>query len=526
MEETKSKKHEQLADSVIEKIGHPLDKWAVAATLESLGLRDVDANEEFDKEDIFELAEDIYARCRARERGPLKREKLEELSFRERLRRFARFYLQGLFFALPMAGQIFAVLFLGYSLWASFRFTEREGTVVAVGTILSLFVTGGFVQAIARKGLFYLEQGNYLLAREICLRFIRIGTLVVIEVGLLFYSLSLVVPFFGRLMFPVALVYYFLLSELWLSLAVLYTLKERVAILALTLLGAFLVYLLTRLAPQELFLAHWIGLTVTDVLVFAWGYRVLSKRLALAGKRARLARLPRPSIVAYSVAPYFAYGMLYFAYLFADRLVAWSLGPKPPIYFIWFKTSYEWGLDWALISLILSVAALEYTIHEFAKLIIPVQKLFDAFHIPEHNLFFKWFYRRQAVLLFVAAALSTAVAYLMALLLPRFMGLGNIMENEIIRLVFFGGVVGYNLLAWGLLNGVFLFSLSRPRFILRAISFALLVNLVAGIAFSRMVGYEYSVLGLVIGSLAFGIVTTFYAFRVLDRLDYYYYSAY
>ena len=74
--------------------------------------------------------------------------------------------------------------------------------------------------------------------------------------------------------------------------------------------------------------------------------------------------------------------------------------------------------------------------------------------------------------------------------------------------------------------GVFLFSLSRPSFVLKAIFIALLLNATAGLLLSRAMGYEHAVIGLAVGSLAFGLLTTRYTSRVLSRLDYYYYSAY
>jgi len=539
-------REEQLADEVMERIGWPLDKWAVAATLESIGMRDADAVQEFGKEDIFDLAEDIYARCQARgwesvgEKGP------RELTLRERLGRFFKFYIQGLFFALPMAGQIFAVLFLGYSLWASLQFSEREATVVAVGTILSLVVTGGFVQAIGRKGLFYLEQGGYILAREVCLRFIKTGTLAVIEVGLVLYLANLMWPFFSRSMLAVVLMYYLLLSELWLFLAVLYTLRERIATLLLTLLGALIVYLAMKFTPWGIFVAHGMGLAIADALIFAWGYRALSRRARETGVELELARLPRGSILTYSVAPYFLYGMLYFGYLFVDRLVGWSAGEIPPPYVIWFRTSYEWGLDVALLSLVFTIAALEYTINEFSSLIIPVQKGFNAHHLSRHNSFFKRFYLRQSVLLFVVALISVlgvrwgATEFAEHLLIPHpvFTGIDveatgassaaavRVFDDPVILFILTWGVVGYSLLVWGLLSAVFFFSLSRPGFVLRTIALALVVNLLTGFILSRAISYEYSVLGLVAGSLVFGALSTWYAHKVLNHLDYYYYSAY
>ncbi len=515
-----------LADEVMNRIGKPLDKWAVAAILESIGVRDSDAARHFGKADVFALAEEVFAHCMARGWESKEGERLKELTLKEKLRRFFTFYIHGLFFALPMAGQIFAILLLGYSLWASLRFTEREGTVVAFGIILSFFVTGGFVQAIGRRALFYLEQKHYSLARETCLRFIRVGTVMAIVVGLFTYSFDLMIPLFGRSMLPVALIYYFLLSELWLSLAVLYALKERVAIVVLTVAGAVIVYLLSRFTPLGIFSAHWLGLAITDISVLAWGYHRLNQKARSVREKSGVTSLPRLSILVYSVIPYFAYGLLYFIFLFTDRLMAWSVGPKPPDYFIWFKTPYEWGLDWALISLVLSTAILEYTVNEFAKLIIPVQKFFDAFHIPDHNRFFRLFHRRQIGLLLGTAFIGSAISYLMALLLPQFLGMGSIIGNPTIRFVFLGGIAGYNLLAWGLMNSIFLFSLSRPGFVLKAISIALALSATVSFAFSRAMGYEYAVIGLAIGSLAFGILTTWYTSKVLNQLDYYYYSAY
>lgn len=539
-----AKKHEQLADQVIEKIGRPLDKWAVAAVLESIGVRDADALRDFDKADVFALAEDIYARCQAREWKSVGEKRPRELALRERLGRFFKFYIQGLFFALPMAGQIFAVLFLGYSLWASLQFSEREGTIVAMGIILSLVVTGGFVQAIGRKGLFYLEQGSYVLAKEVCLRFIKAGTLVVIEVGLGLYLANLIWPFFGRTTLVIALMYYFLLSELWLSLAVLYALRERIATLLLTLLGALAVYLTMKLTPWGIFAAHGTGLTIADVLIFAWSYRALSRRARGTSPALKLAKLPRAPILTYSVAPYFLYGVLYFGYLFVDRLVGWSAGEFPPPYIIWFRNPYEWGIDIALLSLVLTIAALEYTVNEFTSLIIPVQKSFSVHQIPQHNGFFKRFYFRQLMLLLAVALISALGTRWMAaalgnrppIVFPLSPGddvakdspaaTAGVFDDPVITFAFVWGVIGYSLLVWGLLGTMLFFSLSRPGFALRAIALALVTNLVIGLVLSRTISYEYSVIGLVMGSLAFGALSTRYAFQVLDHLDYYYYSAY
>jgi hypothetical protein len=71
-----------------------------------------------------------------------------------------------------------------------------------------------------------------------------------------------------------------------------------------------------------------------------------------------------------------------------------------------------------------------------------------------------------------------------------------------------------------------LFSLARPRLVLRAALPALLVSAGVGIALSRIYDYWYSAAGLAAGALVFALISAWYAIRVLSRIDYYYYAAY
>ncbi len=522
---------EELIDAVLERTENPVDRWAVAATLESLGLRDIDAVEKFGKRDIFDLADVVYARCRARlaTEPPTKREEKSTMAWHRRAARFLHFYVRGTLFAMPMAVQIIAVLVLGYALWAFLSFNEAQATTVAIGTILSFAITGGFVQAIGRLGLFYTEQGSYILAKTICYRLIRGGFVVVLVIGLAWYVANLLIPYFPQSIILVSLTYYFLLSTLWLLLAVLYTLQQRLAIVLVTTSGVSVILLIMRSTTWGIYVAHWLGLSVTNLLAFLWGYRLLSQRASQVTGELQAARLPRPSVLAYGVAPYFAYGILYFGYLFLDRIIGWSASREPLPLLIWFRTAYELGVDWALLSLILTIALLEYTIHEFASIIIPVQKRFSAFQIPDHNRFFTRFYLRQLLLLASVAVISAIVTYRGVLWFRQFGEIRQVRDffaNPITFYVFYWAVLGYSLLVWGLMNGVFFFSLSRPTFVLRAMGMALVVNAFVGFVLSRTLAYWYSVVGLAIGSFVFALVTTRYAIRVFRNMDYYYYSAY
>jgi hypothetical protein len=520
----------ELVTFVLDTTGSPVDAWAVAATLESRGLRDVDAVTRYQHEDIFDLANDVFALCRdelhaqARLRDPPPKTQWHTQAYR-----FASFYVRGTFFAMPMAIQIISVLVLGYALWAYLRFSEAQATAVAVGTILSFVVTGGFVQGIGRLGLFYGEQDSHLLAYKVCYRLIKLGMLVACGVGALWWVSNLLSPSMAQETLLVSLVYYLLLSSLWLFMAVLYTLQMKLAIIASTSVGLLVIGAVLNGTGLGVYVAHWGGLVLSNVVAFSLGYRVLKRRAAGVNGDKELAVLPRDSILVYSTGPYFAYGVLYFTLLFLDRLVAWSTSEQELPFAIWFRTPYELGLDWALLSLVLTIALLEYTINEFSATIIPVQKRFSAFERDEHNRFFRRFYRRQLTMLCGLAVFSCWLTYVAVLSLRRFEDIKQARDffaSTTTFQVYWIGAVGYALLVWALMNGVFFFCLSRPWLVLRAIAPAILVDLTVGFVASRAGTYWLGALGLAAGALVFGVMTSRSMSRVLDRLDYYYYSAY
>ena len=88
------------------------------------------------------------------------------------------------------------------------------------------------------------------------------------------------------------------------------------------------------------------------------------------------------------------------------------------------------------------------------------------------------------------------------------------------------GGLGYILLAWGMLNSLYLFTLNKPTKPLKAIMIASVVNLMVGLFMSRLISYEYSVVGMLIGSTTFMLLTLKSVTEFFKNLDYYYYAAY
>ncbi len=519
---------DSLVELVLDQRGGPIDVWGVAATIESVGVRDVDAAERFGHRDVFDLAEDVYTEARARLMAAPPEpaaDPEQAMTGRRQLARFARYYGRGTFFALPMAVQIVSVSVLGYGLWAYTGFSIAQATVVALATIGSLIATGGWVQSIARLGLFYGEQESHVLAETVMRRGMAYGALSASVAGVLVFLSNTVIGAYPSGLAAAGLVYYVLLSFYWLVLAVLYTLERRLAIIATSVAGVAVIVLLHEVFGVGMYAAHWCGITVTVAISWAWGVRLLRRRAREVTGEMLAARLPRLSLLAYATAPYFAYGMLYYGYLFVDRIAAWSvLGDFP----VTFQTAYELGLDWALLLLIATIAVLEYTIHEFAASIIPVQRRTSARAREAHNAHFERFYARQLMLLALFSVAAAVVVYygVQALAPAGYDKLERALESPVTNNVFFWGALGYSVLVWPLLNAVFFFSLSRPAFVLRALAPAVVMTVVAALVLSRGSSYYDAAIGLAIGAAAFALISTVYAIRVIRRLDYYYYSSF
>ncbi|HLP16111.1 MAG TPA: exopolysaccharide Pel transporter PelG [Bacteroidota bacterium] len=520
-----------LAREVFNLIGEPLDVWAVAAALESLGLRDIDAIKQYQRHDLFTLAERVLylihvdAERTRPEQGPPEPPKREN-----KLARALLFYFKGAWAALPMAGQIASVLLLRYSLWAWVDFTEAQATVVAIGTILSFIVTGGFIQSIGREGVRYAGHKNYFLAQQITLKIIAAATVVVLLAGTALYLLNLIIPYYDNRLVLISLMYFVLLSELWLFSSLAYVLDKQFAVFVFTMAGVIPVYLVMEYTRLGIYVAHAAGMSTAIVLTAAYTIFILRRRAKRTDTFLKSSRLPHPPVRVYTVAPYFVYGFLYFFNLFVDRIVSWSApNPEPPPYIIWFRTSYELGMDWALLSLVLTMAALEYMIHEFSYHQIFQQRSVRNDDAGAYIMFYKKFFVRHLAAILSIGVLSIMVTYFGVLSLQRFDYIREVREffsNVVTFQVFWAAAFGYFFLALGLYNCLFFFTLSRPEFAIRSIVAGLGVNVVVSLLLSRWIHYEYGVGGLVFGSLVFALMTMNYARQFFNKLDYYYYAAY
>ncbi|MFP5247658.1 MAG: hypothetical protein ACLGH0_13285, partial [Thermoanaerobaculia bacterium] len=365
---------QDLGQQIIDLIGQPKDHWEIAAQLEVMGLRDADARSDTGARDLFELARRIYDRFR--EGGYRWEPEAEDPDPGvSPLLRFLRNYATGLTFSLPMALQAVAMLVWGYGVWGAIDMDLRTGSAIALGFIASYIVTGGVMQTIVRRGLFYVYQEESWLARWTALRAWSLALRIVLALlvpALLLNALFRLLPW---PMVWIASAYYIGLSILWLNWALIYLVRKTWLFLVTTAIALAAVLIAAKMFGASPLAANAIGLTLADVLSFVLALLHLNRP-----RERRVVNPPRLTILVYSTSRFFLYGMLYNTFLFADRIIAWTSATGRedfPPYGFWLNVRYELGIDLALLVVMLLSGVVEHAAQRFSEELVPREK-----HVP------------------------------------------------------------------------------------------------------------------------------------------------
>ncbi len=517
-----------LGQRVIDLLGIPKDTWEIAAQLEVLGMRDADARAVYGMRDLFDLASTIDRRFRSGAypffvEGEDPRPRVVPLF------RFVRGYIAGITFAMPMVLQAASMLIWGYGIWGAIDLDLVQGSGVALGFIASYVVAGGFIQAIVRRGFFYIYQKEEGLARWTALRGFAIAVrtmLALIVPALAFNALFQVLPWS---MLFVALGFYAGLGILWLTWALLYLVRKTHLFLAITAVSLAVVIAAAKGAHVPPIAANAIGVATADVLSFAVAYLYLNT--LAARRRGEPVNPPRLAVLIYSTSRYFVYGFLFNAFLFADRLIAWTttVGREDfPPYPFWLSVRYEIALDLALIVALVMSGVVEFAIERFSEELIPHQKATNSIDARTFVDEQRRIQRRRSFELGIAAVVALAVAWAVVAMLRQlpYPRLHEALTAAVTMRVFAAAAFAYIVFMFAVRNLLLLLTLSRIDEAVRSVAIALAADVVAGFICSRALHYAAAVAGLVAGAIVLAFMAGRAARRVLASLDYYYYAAY
>ncbi len=517
-----------LGQQIIDLIGEPKDKWEIAAQIEVLGIRDADARSDYDARDVFDLASRIFDGFRA---GLFRNElEGEDPTESSAFTRFVRNYFAGLLFSLPMALQAVTMIVWGYGVWGAIDIDLRIGSSIALGFIASYIVTGGFMQTIVRRGLFYLYQEEHWLARWTALRAWSISLRIVLALlvpALLINAIFALLPW--SMVFTAA-GYYAALSVLWLNWALLYLVRKTWLFVVTTAAALGCVLLAAKGFHASPVMANAIGLLVADALSFALALRHLNK-IGRAAQRRYVVNPPRITVLVYSTSRFFVYGLLYNTFLFADRVLAWTSGTGRedfPPYGFWLNVRYELGMDLALIVVMLLSGIVEHATQRFSERLVPAQKSVRGIDGADFLARVRRDQRIRLIVLACSAVFAVAATYGVVTMLR---GMPTLRIHEALQTttttnVFLAATAAYVIFMFALQNILMLLTLSRVEMVVRAVGLALIVNLAVGFVCSRAIHYSAAVAGLVAGSITLAAMTSRAMHNVLRELDYHYYAAY
>lgn len=519
---------DELLKMVFDKHLQPEDTYEIAALLESFGWNDERAAEVFGVEDVFELADILWQRTQQKVRfTPFAR--VRQYGLTEIVMELTRHFLRGVIFALPMALSVLSMLTLRFSLWSYENLSVELATSIGIGTILSFVTVGGFTQAIARRGFFYIIQGYYNMARRVTFYFIFLGFVLCLVVSACLYLFNMVIEVLPFDLLTVTLLYYFFLNSIWLSVTVMYILKKELTFTGLILFGIGIVYVITRIyGIEKIIVAQIIALLIVSIVSIGLVIYYFKKAEA-QGEKGIAPKMPKMSVTMYSTIPYFIYGMLYFGFLYADRVISWSThAPEGMPFFILFRGYYELGLDFALLVLILPMGMSEVILNKLMVDIQASQQAFWGYEADKMNRMYVRQYWKRVLLISGITLLSAIAIYVLTRYVTTHFpsNLGRaLITDPITKSVFFWSLIAYSFIAVALMNAVIMFSLSQPKLAIQSIWTSFLLDIVVGFLSSRWWGYEYAVIGLVAGSLVFVVVSTMNVLRIFRKLDYYLYVA-
>ncbi|HKJ45348.1 MAG TPA: hypothetical protein VJ991_05890 [Balneolales bacterium] len=526
-------KIDTLAQHIHGLIGNPVSVWAVAATIESIGIREKDVLQDFGYKSLYDLASEIY-RILKNEKYRTSVIENNDSDFNEsvlldNIISFLKYYGLGLLVTIPLLSQIASLFIFDYSLWAWIHLNKAQATMIAIGVISSFIITGGFVQVIGREINRYIGMGDYGLAKKLTRQILLIGGITIICSQSCFYFLNMLFYFYPINMVTLSVIYGCLIGFMILLSSVLYTLEQIKSITIAVIIGTGLVVTGIKLMHLNMYIAQWMGLGATD-LILVFYMRSYFSKMTHSNPKDTADILPQIEVIYYRNYRYFLYGILYFSFIFMDRIIAWSTGKPPTSFIIWFNTPYELGMDWALLGLIATVGVLEYDIHLFSERIQYFQKRATYDQIPKFNAYFMKLYKHQVLILIGMNIISVMAAYYAIHSLKPYGNeyplIKDFFASPITSNVFWLASLGYIFFSIGLLHTLYCFTLARPGYVVFSLLISLISNFSIGFIMSRLISPEYAITGLVTGSVVFALLTGWYITKSFHRMDYFYFSAY
>jgi hypothetical protein len=464
----------------------PADPLEVTAVLESLGYTDAVIRELTPHRDSRALGRLLYDSMHAHGIDrPAKPAPAH--SYRDDLRVLLQTFSLSSIYALP-----WVVTFV-LQRWhpEMLQVPQQAAAPLALALMFSLIVSGGFVQCMARKGTFYTGLGQPGLGAEVSLRIWQSGTIALGVTAAVALAAAWYFEIFEPRFAALGAVSYILLGTLWLTCGALWP-ERRYWHVPAAFAGGAAAFIVARQAATPLVAQLTAGLVALTIALSLM-------RLALRRHRVKAGRqlaLPRFGVLVRALAPYFCYGVGYFAFVFADRLAAGSAVPTASGLQFSVDGRYQAAMDAALLCFLVSMAAVEFLNHRF----VHFWQREASRWTPSSGASYRARVRRSCVRSRMILAVSFGVTVCLVALLPA---VRQTLSDPVTARVWIVGLAGYLLLELALFNSLALFSVNAPVAVLRALLAGLVVNAAGGYLLSNAFGPMFAACAMAAGAAVF-----------------------
>lgn len=440
-----------------------------------------------------------------------------------------------LLYSAPWIVAVVALVVGRVSFWSTITALQFS-TTTSLALFAALVVTGGFMQAFARRGLFYALQHNAPLLRWTLWRTLGAGLaamLVVVGGGYLIleFVLQAYTPASNRsfLFFGISIgILLLAFSPLYLARALREVVIAACAGGLVAIVGAWWItdenYINLYLAQSVQFAAIWTVIIVAVAFDIPVLRRLAAPPVTVAGDMAtedRRVLAPRLGPVMRTVRAYWAYGSGFFVLLVIDQLIAGGLWHGEFNY----NGVYQVGVGTGLLVLI---PTLTYAIAASYLLPALVRRLMTGNRVSGNDVINRVllsFYRKHLAITLLVGLVSGALLLAATDWLTTVTLLTVGLESA--RDIYTYALAGYMLLGIGAFNTGQLFSMGLARLPAAVVWTGAGVSLATGLILSSLGSPLMGpVTGLLAGSAVFAIVTSVAAYRMFRRFDLSYYRAF
>jgi len=504
----------------------PRDYFELAAILESLGYSDQRIKADFGYEDIFSFSQEIFQQIQDTQSANCLNEKIVE---KTKISELFLGTLRGVFSVLPMIISMFSVFLMNFSLWSFVDKNDsgvEKATAIALATILSMVATGGFSQSFLRKAYGLYEQKFSKKLWKLYIFYFKEGLFAAVYIAALISAFVLFSDIYRIKNLIIFDVYFLLLTAVWLCMPILNIYKaEGIFVLNLGL-SIYLVYFLKYYLCIDIIIAQIVAM-ITFVIVHFVFIKINLALISYKNENKYLSANYNPRLLfdAYITAPYFVYGILYYALIFMDRLIAWSSNIKyilEPV--LRMKGEYDLGMNWGIFVIIIPAIFIEVFVRVYINKVFISSK---SFSVEREDNFIKTNLKNFTALIrmFLVICIIGAIVSIGVINYTVFKwGIElNPYYSDISRNVFYVSVIGYIFIIGGLLSNIYLLYLSQGKTLVRILMISIGINFTVGFILSRIFEEYFACVGFLAGAAVFFVLSTYYTYKVIKKLDYYLY---